>query len=555
MKKPILLSLLCCGVLCLQTAELKAQLIKQINFSKAEGYTNGPLVGQPAGSSLPWASASVNKGDSVYPTNEVVFSVSSNETMLIHPDASGTASGIVWVTFPFPVQKTGPITATWDWQYFGTADRKTDFGFTIGDTENFNLDGDTNTVFNEQSAITRMGDLVDARNGDGLFNGDGTWVSDNGVVYRDGVLIHMRMVVRPDDMTFDVFATRDGEEEVQVADHFYFRRGLSTKNEGVNAITMWLNNGDIKTHMTLDNLLIKDAQGQVIKEINFSKAEGYTNGPLVGQPAGADSRWASASTNKGDTVFPFFGKVFSVSTNETMLVHPDESGTALGVIWVTVPFPLQKTGPLTATWDWQFFGTSDLKTDFGFTIGDTENFNLDGDTNTVFNEQSAITRMGDLVDARNGDGLFNGDGTWVSDNGVVFRDGVLVHMRMVVRLSDLTFDVFATREGEEEVQVADHFYFRRGLSTKNGGVNAITLWLNNGDIATHMTLDNILVVGPNPIPPSVSVERTAAGVRLTFTGTLQSTDTINGTFADVEGATSPLEVSTSAKAKFYRAKK
>jgi hypothetical protein len=294
----------------------------------------------------------------------------------------------------------------------------------------------------------------------------------------------------------------------------------------------------------------------VIKEIGFSKSEGYVSGPLVGQPSGSSAVWASASANKGDSIFPSYGKVFSVSTNETMLVHPDHSGTALGVIWVTVPFPTQKVGPLTATWDWQFFGMSDLGSDLGFTIGDTENFNIDGDPNTVFNEQSAITRMGALVDARKGDGLFEGGGDWISDNGVIFKDGVLIHMRMVLHLDDQSFDVFATRDGEEEVQVADRFPFRRGMAATTGGVNGITMWLNNGDRATYMTVDNILVKGPNDIveAPTLSIEKTATGVKLTYTGTLQSANSVQDSYTDVAGSSSPLEIPASGTAKFYRAK-
>ena len=42
-------------------------------------------------------------------------------------------------------------------------------------------------------------------------------------------------------------------------------------------------------------------------------------------------------------------------------------------------------------------------------------------------------------------------------------------------------------------------------------------------------------------------------VTITFTGTLQSSTTVNGSYQDVSGATSPYPVPTgSAPAKFYR---
>jgi hypothetical protein len=45
----------------------------------------------------------------------------------------------------------------------------------------------------------------------------------------------------------------------------------------------------------------------------------------------------------------------------------------------------------------------------------------------------------------------------------------------------------------------------------------------------------------------------ANGLTLTFTGTLQSADKVNGTWSDVPGS-SPQTVPMTAAAKFYRAK-
>jgi Bacterial TSP3 repeat len=54
--------------------------------------------------------------------------------------------------------------------------------------------------------------------------------------------------------------------------------------------------------------------------------------------------------------------------------------------------------------------------------------------------------------------------------------------------------------------------------------------------------------------PKLSAQRTATSVILTFEGTLQGSDTVNGTYSDV-GTTSPVTVPfSSAPMKFYRAK-
>jgi len=54
-------------------------------------------------------------------------------------------------------------------------------------------------------------------------------------------------------------------------------------------------------------------------------------------------------------------------------------------------------------------------------------------------------------------------------------------------------------------------------------------------------------------PPTVSVARTATGLTITFTGTLQSASAVTGPWTD-EAATSPAAIQTSGTLKFYRAK-
>lgn len=58
---------------------------------------------------------------------------------------------------------------------------------------------------------------------------------------------------------------------------------------------------------------------------------------------------------------------------------------------------------------------------------------------------------------------------------------------------------------------------------------------------------------PNPTP-TISIVKAEAGSVITFVGTLQSSDTVNGSYADVAGATSPYTVPAGTTAKFYRAR-
>jgi hypothetical protein len=56
-------------------------------------------------------------------------------------------------------------------------------------------------------------------------------------------------------------------------------------------------------------------------------------------------------------------------------------------------------------------------------------------------------------------------------------------------------------------------------------------------------------------PPTLSIRVSGATLTITFEGTLQSRDTISGTWTDVAGATSPYPVTPAGTQKFYRAKR
>jgi len=223
---------------------------------------------------------------------------------------------------------------------------------------------------------------------------------------------------------------------------------------------------------------------QVVKEIYFSAAEGYVDGPLVGQPAGSGSKWIAGSADMGDDIY--------IVKNEAMVVQPIPNMQ----VWIYIPIPVQKmdSGTITFLWDWQYFGPPEKKMDLGFVPSDSGNYNNDGNPFLSFGEQCCPMRMGDVIDARKGD-LACG-GTWVSDHGVPYRDGVLVHMRMTIDLNELDFCVYAQREGEEEVQVAENFPMRCMPSNATKGLNTMTFWVNGGDVETSVVLDNFILIGP-----------------------------------------------------------
>jgi hypothetical protein len=64
-----------------------------------------------------------------------------------------------------------------------------------------------------------------------------------------------------------------------------------------------------------------------------------------------------------------------------------------------------------------------------------------------------------------------------------------------------------------------------------------------------------LVAPASSAPPvKVAAERTATGIKVTFSGTLQSADAVTGPWTDVAGAKSPADIAFSGARKFYRSK-
>ncbi len=63
----------------------------------------------------------------------------------------------------------------------------------------------------------------------------------------------------------------------------------------------------------------------------------------------------------------------------------------------------------------------------------------------------------------------------------------------------------------------------------------------------------LLTVAPPAAPPTVAIARDAAGVKVTFTGSLQSAESVTGPWTDVAG-TSPYTAPSTGTPRYFRAK-
>ncbi|MCZ7640332.1 MAG: hypothetical protein M5U12_32320 [Verrucomicrobia bacterium] len=305
-------------------------------------------------------------------------------------------------------------------------------------------------------------------------------------------------------------------------------------------------------------------QAQLITRVNFSAAEGYVDGPLWGQPARTGTpTWTCVSENTGDTYVREDGirHICQSITNGALCIRPDQNlGELTSVMYWAFPFPAQRKGPITVTWDWQFFPTNEIPTDYdptnnnyqatlqgtdvGFTLSDSANRTLgDSAVWAVFNELSTPTRMGGLCDSRyNGNGEYGtcgGGGNW-NDKGPQYKDGKKVHMKMVAYFGNPddpandSFDVWAQREGEDvwHTTVNDFypdgkFPMRRCPGEADGDpkLDCITMWLNTGVYGTYILVDNIQVSGPDPIETyRIGLNFGADEANGSKTGTLAATD-------------------------------
>ena len=86
-------------------------------------------------------------------------------------------------------------------------------------------------------------------------------------------------------------------------------------------------------------------------------------------------------------------------------------------------------------------------------------------------------------------------------------------------------------------------------------------WTENGTSVSSLAQYSFHISGPRTLVanfvmksavPSLSLNRSATGLTITFTGTLQSADSLTGTWTDVLNVTSPFIVPPSGTRKFYR---
>lgn len=242
-------------------------------------------------------------------------------------------------------------------------------------------------------------------------------------------------------------------------------------------------------------LLVGNVHAQSIFQADFSSAQGYIEGPLVGQPAGAAQVWQDGAPSSPAVNFEVL--------DEAMVTTVDLGGNT----WVYIMFPVQQEF-ITATWDWRYVGPADGLVDTGINFSDTVNFNFDGNPALNWNEQGAMIRMTSdtangtgVIDVRDGD--WEGGGSYGAMSEVKYQDGTTIHMRAEIDIVAWTYNVFARREGEQEVQLAQDFGFRRLPSAETNGLNCVALWEDVGDAAfegNQCIIDNIVVAGPASLP-------------------------------------------------------
>ncbi len=223
------------------------------------------------------------------------------------------------------------------------------------------------------------------------------------------------------------------------------------------------------------------ANAQLIKEIRFSAAEGYSDGLLEGQPAGADDVWTNGVADVSPDSF--------VVSNESLVITPEGVDR-----WVYIAFPIQSSGAITITWEWQYVGPEDSNVDIGFCIAEMDNFMLDGNSDLTWNEQSCMTRMqqeANVIDVRDGD--WAGGGSYSAFEDYPYTDGKLIFMRYEIDVENQTYDVYAQKEGEDEVMLADDYGYRRETIE---GLNSITLWDDGDAVTSSVIIDNIVIAGP-----------------------------------------------------------
>jgi hypothetical protein len=105
------------------------------------------------------------------------------------------------------------------------------------------------------------------------------------------------------------------------------------------------------------------------------------------------------------------------------------------------------------------------------------------------------------------------------------------------------------------------------LDVTNTGIHTVSMWMREDGFLLDklvLTMDSAFTpTGTGPAEsalvgggsnPTISIGRNAAGqVVITYSGTLLSSPTVNGTYSPVSGASSPYTVPTGPGSTFFRA--
>ncbi len=188
------------------------------------------------------------------------------------------------------------------------------------------------------------------------------------------------------------------------------------------------------------NVTCSPVMSDNLLEIDFSEAQGYSEGQLIGQNGWELNYYESQDGSNSDGVF-------NVKNESAVLTQSGWGGGS-----IVLGFPLQSEGLLTLTWDTQAL---EGPVDFGFAVYDSENFDLVGDLSITWEELSVSTRLSEgkeVLDAYNGN-LF-GKGSYDALTPFDYTDGKIIHIRAIIDVAANTYDLFATKEGETEVKMA-----------------------------------------------------------------------------------------------------
>ncbi len=210
---------------------IHAQTFFLIDFSPANGYVDGELEGQPAGSDLYfWIKPN--------PASNLASMYIENEALTVMGDGGGGK----WIYTEIPLQQD-VFGVTFDGVYFGDG-TQTNIGVSFSDTVNFGINGDELPTYNEQGAMIRFaGNGIDMRNGDGAGGGSFTKLVET--PYVDGVKFYLRAEIDPSIDKFSVWVRKEGQtEETMIAENYGFRRATSAETNGVNCMTIFDNNSD-----------------------------------------------------------------------------------------------------------------------------------------------------------------------------------------------------------------------------------------------------------------------------------------------------------------------